>query len=48
VVYKEGSQPDFIYIIKEGEFELTKKQIKEKQTNYKYEKLIGPQEDEMS
>lgn len=43
MVYREGTVADVIYIVKEGEFELTKLKTHLKEQSYKYDKLLGPQ-----
>ena len=42
-MYKEDDDCQYVFIVKEGEFELTKRKQPEKKTSYKFDKLIGPQ-----
>lgn len=42
VLYREGDPSDYIYLVRDGEFELTKRKIPKSETQYKFDKLIGP------
>lgn len=46
-MFREGDPVELVYIVKEGEFEFTKRKVVEDKVMYNYEKLIGPRKDEL-